>query len=91
MYVLLLFLVGPPPPYQQMPPPPPHHHPHPPPPPPPQAPVGFATAIPAPGGSTTIITSQQPSYGTVPIVVNRTADVIVVGGCPACRVSIYTI
>ncbi|XP_071546211.1 membrane protein BRI3-like [Panulirus ornatus] len=67
--------MGPPPPYQQMPPPPP--------------PVGFITTHPA-SSSTTIITSQQPSYGAIPVVVNpvRAADVIVVGGCPACRVGV---
>ena len=55
-------------------------------------PAGFVTATAYPAtGSTTIITTQQPTYGTVPVVVNRPADVIVVGGCPACRVSLQAI
>lgn len=68
-------------------PPPPYQHPA-----PPTAPIGFTTATvyPSNTGSTTIITSQQPSYGTVPVVVNRAADVIVVGGCPACRVGVLS-
>ncbi|KAG0726716.1 Brain protein I3 [Chionoecetes opilio] len=79
-----------PPPYAQMPPQMPPPPPMGPPPPyqqMPPVPIGFATAYPA-TGSTTIITTQQPTYGTVPVVVNRAADVIVVGGCPACRVGV---
>lgn len=66
--------MGPPPPYQPMPPPQ-------------QAPIGFVSAT--SGTSTTIITTQQPTYGSIPVVVQpvRGTDVIVVGGCPACRVS----
>ncbi|KAG7175201.1 brain protein I3-like [Homarus americanus] len=67
--------MGPPPPYQQMPPAPP--------------PAGFFPTHPG-SSSTTIITTQQPSYGAVPVVVNpvRATDVIVIGGCPACRVGV---
>uniref|UniRef100_A0A0P4WES1 Membrane protein BRI3 n=1 Tax=Scylla olivacea TaxID=85551 RepID=A0A0P4WES1_SCYOL len=85
-----------PPPYTQMPQPPPQpplsQSPMGPPPPYQQMPpAGFATATAYPAtGSTTIITTQQPTYGTVPIVVNRPADVIVVGGCPACRVGVLS-
>lgn len=58
------------------------------PPPPPPTQIGFIGAT--PGASTTIITTQQPSYGSIPVVVQpvQGADVIVVGGCPACRVSV---
>ncbi|KAK8744822.1 hypothetical protein OTU49_000639 [Cherax quadricarinatus] len=68
--------VGPPPPYQQMPP-----SPH----------IGFVPTHPM-SSSTTIITTQQPSYGAIPVVVNpvRATDVIVVGGCPACRVGVLS-
>ncbi|XP_045610644.2 membrane protein BRI3 [Procambarus clarkii] len=69
--------MGPPPPYQQLPPSP--------------APVGFVTTHPM-SSSTTVITSQQPSYGAIPVMVNpvRATDVIIVGGCPACRVGVLS-
>ncbi|XP_047496821.1 brain protein I3-like [Penaeus chinensis] len=69
---------GPPPPYRPMTPPPPPTQ------------IGFIGAT--PGASTTIITTQQPTYGSIPVVVQpvRGADVIVVGGCPACRVGVLS-
>ncbi|MCL4131687.1 UNVERIFIED_CONTAM: hypothetical protein GTU68_036919, partial [Idotea baltica] len=42
-------------------------------------------------GSTTYIHhTTQPSYGAIPVIVQpaRASDVIVVGGCPACRVGV---
>ncbi|KAK7072890.1 Integral membrane protein 2C [Halocaridina rubra] len=72
--------MGPPPPYQ---------------PPVGTAPVGF---VPLPSSSTTYIpaassttfVTQQTSYGSIPVVVQpvRATDVIIVGGCPACRVGV---
>ncbi|CAL4133120.1 unnamed protein product [Meganyctiphanes norvegica] len=72
--------MSPPPPYQPM-PPPPSYHPGPNPP-----PIGFI-----PTANTSIYT-QNSTYGAIPVVVQpvRATDVIVVGGCPACRVGVLS-
>lgn len=74
---------GPPPPYQPSPPPP----------------IGFATAhsttsttyVSHPPGSSTFV-SQPTTYGSIPVVVQpvRATDVIVIGGCPACRIGVLS-
>ncbi|KAB7508081.1 Brain protein I3 [Armadillidium nasatum] len=68
-------------------PPPPYQSSNPPPPPPPQSTAYVGTST---GSTTYIHTTTQPSYGAIPIVIQpvRAADVIVVGGCPACRVGV---